>query len=257
MKNLKLILKKTAVVLFWILVWYLIALKIDNILIFPGPLAVIKRLFELVITKKFWVSTLTSLIRVIIGLIVAIICGAAFAYLSYKFKTIYDILSPIMTVARATPVASFIILIALFIGSATVPSIITVVMVLPIVWQSTYQGFNDVSKELKEVCSTFMLSSKKQLTSLYLPAIMPHFTSAVITSIGLGWKAGIAAEILFPPLKSIGKAIADSNMLLHTTDLFAWTLVIILLSIIFETLTRLIIKVTSSKKTGGKSNENN
>ncbi|MBQ3589466.1 MAG: ABC transporter permease subunit, partial [Clostridia bacterium] len=151
----------------------------------------------------------------------------------------------------ATPVASFIILIALFIGAITVPSIITIIMVLPIVWVNIYTGLNDVDKNLKEVCTVYKLSLKNRIKALYLPSLMPYFTSSILSSIGLGWKAGIAAEILFPPLKSIGKSIAESNQLLLTTDLFAWTLVVIILSVLFEFLTKHIIKLTARKKLGG------
>ena len=89
---------------------------------------------------------------------------------------------------------------------------------------------------------------------MYFPAVLPFFTASVVSSIGLGWKAGIAAEILYPPLQSIGRAILDSKQLLLTEDLFAWTLVVIMLSLLFEFLVKLTIKFTS-KRFGGK-NEN-
>ncbi len=247
--------KKALTIFFWIFIWFLIAQIVDNELLVPGPDAVLVKLFQLLATSKFWINTIFSLYRVMIGIIIALITGVALAYFSYRFKIVYDILNPLMTILKATPVASFIILIALFIGAITVPSIITIIMVLPIVWINVYTGLNDIDKDLKEVCITYKLSVKHQLKALYLPALMPYFTSAILSSIGLGWKAGIAAEILFPPLKSIGKAIAESNQLLLTTDLFAWTLVVIILSVMFEYLTKYIIKLATHKKSGG-SNDN-
>ena len=246
--------KKILIIAFWIIIWWLLSLKVDNELIFPNPFVVIKKLLSFSVTTEFWAITLSSLFRVLRGIIFSIIVGSLLAYASYKIKIIYEILSPIMTTARATPVASFIILIALFIGAAKVPSIITIIMVTPIIWQSVYAGFNDISPELKEVCTTYKLPGVQQLKCLYLPAVMPYFTSSVLTSIGLGWKAGIAAEILFPPLKSIGKSIADSNMLLNTVDLFAWTLAVVMLSIIFEAITKFTIKLLSKK--GGRKVDN-
>ena len=247
--------KKFLIILFWILVWFVVSLIVNNDLLFPGPLTVIGKLFELLITTTFWASVLMSLFRVILGILIAVVAGVALALLSYKFAIVHDILSPLMTIARATPVASFIILIALFIGASTVPSVITFIMVFPIIWQTVYDGLTNVNKDLKEVCTIYKLPFTKQLNVLYLPSILPQFTSATITSIGLGWKAGIAAEILFPPLKSIGKAIYDSNWLLKTDELFAWTLVVILLSIGIEAILKLIVKATSKEKGG--SNENN
>lgn len=251
MNKLQSICKKLLIVLFWIFIWFIIALIVDNDLLFPGPYEVLVKLFQLFTTSKFWINTLSSLYRVMIGIIIAIIVGVSLGYLSFRFKFVYALLYPLMTILRATPVASFIILIALFIGAITVPSIITIIMVLPIVWVNIYTGLNDVDKNLKEVCTVYKLSLKNRIKALYLPSLMPYFTSSILSSIGLGWKAGIAAEILFPPLKSIGKSIAESNQLLLTTDLFAWTLVVIILSVLFEFLTKHIIKLTARKKSGG------
>ncbi len=50
----------------------------------------------------------------------------------------------------------------------------------------------------------------------------------------MAWKAGIAAEVLLQPMISIGKMISDSKILLETTDLFAWTVVVVILSVIIE-----------------------
>ena len=50
----------------------------------------------------------------------------------------------------------------------------------------------------------------------------------------MAWKAGIAAEVLLQPIISIGKMISDSKILLETTDLFAWTVVVVILSIMIE-----------------------
>ena len=64
--------------------------------------------------------------------------------------------------------------------------------------------------------------------------VMPFFRSACLSSIGLGWKAGIAAEVLTVPKHSIGRMIADSKLYLLTEELFAATLVVIILSLLLQ-----------------------
>ena len=46
----------------------------------------------------------------------------------------------------------------------------------------------------------------------------------------------IAAEVLGRPARAIGSQIYDSKIYLETPDLFAWTLVVILLSVLLERL---------------------
>ena len=241
-----------SIALFWFLVWELVALAIDNILLFPDPITVIQRLCQIAITSEFWANLSASLLRVMFGIIIAIAIGTLLAFLSAWFKLVYDVLFPLMTVIRATPVASFIILIFLFVGKESLPTVIALLMVMPIVWNNVYEGISNIDKDLKEVCGLYKLSLRKRLKVLYFPSVMPYFSSAVLSSIGLGWKAGIATEILYPPVESIGKAILDSKQLFLTEDLFALTVVVVLLSFIFELLLKLTMKLSSKKRKGEK-----
>lgn len=71
---------------------------------------------------------------------------------------------------------------------------------------------------------------------MYLPQILPFFRSACAAGLGLCWKAGIAAEVIGLPDGSIGERLYEAKVYLETPDLFAWTLVIVLVSLLFERL---------------------
>ena len=120
-------------------------------------------------------------------------------------------------------------------------------MVFPIVFANIYQGMKSVDTGLLEVCKAYRIPKKKMIKSLYVPTVTPFFTSALLSSIGLGWKAGIAAEVLCTPVKSIGKAIFESKIYFEYVDLFAWTTAVIVLSLIFEVLLTKILKKMLSK----------
>lgn len=170
-------------------------------------------------------------------------------------KIVYDAFSPLVTVIKSTPVASFIILILVFIGNNIAPIIISALMVFPIVFTNIYQGINGVDKSLLEVCKIYRISRSKIISSLYVPSILPYFSSALLSSIGLGWKAGIAAEVLCTPVKSIGIAIFNSKEYILNTDLFAWTTAVVLFSLILELLLTKLIKLAFKKyiaSNGGK-----
>ena len=71
---------------------------------------------------------------------------------------------------------------------------------------------------------------------MYLPHCLPYFSAGALTSLGLAWKAGIAAEVLCTPNHSIGKQVYDAKVYMETAEVFAWTLVVILLSLALEKL---------------------
>ena len=59
---------------------------------------------------------------------------------------------------------------------------------------------------------------------------------------GLAWKAGIAAEVLGVPKMAIGTEIYQSKIYLETVDLFAWTVVVVLMSMLIEAVFKRIVQ---------------
>ena len=240
-------LKIFLITLFWLGIWEIASLIIGRPLFFPSPIDVFIRLCELLITKDFLIGILFSLGRVGLGIIIAIVLGFISAVLCSFWHIAYEILFPLVSVIKSTPVASFIILIWIFIGNNATPVVISALMVFPIVFANIYQGMKSVDTGLLEVCKAYRIPKKKMIKSLYVPTVTPFFTSALLSSIGLGWKAGIAAEVLCTPVKSIGKAIFESKIYFEYVDLFAWTTAVIVLSLIFEVLLTKILKKMLSK----------
>ena len=64
--------------------------------------------------------------------------------------------------------------------------------------------------------------------------VLPYFLSACRLSLGMCWKAGVAAEVIGVSSGSIGEKLYNAKIYLNTPDLFAWTIVIIVISFVFE-----------------------
>jgi NitT/TauT family transport system permease protein len=111
-------------------------------------------------------------------------------------------------------------------------------MVMPIVWQNTLDGFASVPKELIEVADLFDLPFRRRFKVLVFPVLSSYIFPAVITSVGLAWKSEIAAEIIAYTRSSIGMYINDAKSLMMTPTVFAWTAVIVIMSIALESVTK-------------------
>ena len=62
----------------------------------------------------------------------------------------------------------------------------------------------------------------------------PALAAGCETALGLGWKAGIAAEVLCQPNWAIGSGLQISKTYLDAPGLFAWTGTVIFLSVVTE-----------------------
>jgi ABC-type nitrate/sulfonate/bicarbonate transport system permease component len=95
-------------------------------------------------------------------------------------------------------------------------------------------GLQSADIKIIEMAHVFQLSVIKTARAAYLPAANPYFVSACELSLGLCWKAGIAAEVIGQPARTIGEKLYQAKLFLNTPDLFAWTLAVILLSVALE-----------------------
>lgn len=242
MKYLKRLCRIVLILLFWIGVWWLAAWRVGKPLLFPSPLPVVERLAEMMRTAEFYRITANSLFNVLKGILIAVLGGCILSAITSRIKLLRDAVLPLMTVIKATPVASFIILALIWIGAVKVPTFITVLIVLPVVWTNLDEGFLRIDPQLTEVTKVYQIPFLRRLRILILPSLRPYFVSACRTSMGLAWKAGIAAEIIAMPRNSIGTMMGDAKQYIETVDLFAWTLTVILLSLIIEFLFAALFK---------------
>lgn len=225
---------KLLVLCFWILVWEVAGRLINQELFLPLPKSVLLTIFELGTTSVFWLSILNSFIRIIIGFSLGLITGTILAILSYKSRLIYELISPLMKVIKSTPVASFIILALVWISSKNLSVLIAFLMVLPISFSNLLYGLKSTDEKLLEMSKVFQISRWKRIKAIYFPAVLPFIVSAVSVGLGFSFKSGIAAEVIGRPANSIGLNLYEAKLYLMIKELFAWTLVIILISVLFE-----------------------
>ena len=107
----------TAGIVFWLIVWQIVAAAVNSDILLVSPLDVIKRLCGLVITADFWGSILFSAGRIMLGFFLGLVTGTAIAVLSGKFRIVRVIFSPLISVMKSIPVASFTILALFWINS--------------------------------------------------------------------------------------------------------------------------------------------
>lgn len=230
----KRILKKTGIILFWIVIWQMLSLWISNKIIMVGPLEVLHALQTQVVTMVFWSTIVHSLCRIMLGFFAAFVLGIFLGGLSFKYPIAGEFLSPLVSLMKSVPVASFVILALIWIGSKNLSVFVAAVVVFPIIYVNTREGFASTDIKLLEMARVFRVSSLKKLWYIYRPALAPFLLGGCKVALGMSWKSGVAAEVIGVPASSIGEALYMSKIYLNTEGLFAWTLVIILLSMVME-----------------------
>lgn len=241
---------KPAAILFWLAVWFAASVIMNNGLILVSPIEVIKTLAGLVITSTFWKTVFYSFCCIIAGFFMALAVASVFAAAAFRFEWIRHLLNPLTSVIKATPVASFIILALFWVGSQNLSMFTSFLMVLPVIYTNILQGFLQTDKELLEMAKIFHVKPLRKLLYIYVPSIKPYLISACSMSLGMCWKAGVAAEVIGQPKGSVGEQLYYSKLYFDTAGLFAWTVTIIAVSFAFEKFFITLLKKVFNK-TGG------
>ena len=172
----------------------------------------------------------------------ALAVGIIFAVAAGRFRIVEILLQPYIIAIKSTPVASFIVLFLIWISSKSLSVFISFLMVLPIVYTNVLQGIKSTDGKLLEMADLFRVKWWRRLHYIYVPQLRPYLISACSLSIGMSWKAGVAAELIGIPEGSIGEKLYEAKIYLSSSDLFAWTVAIIVISILFEKLFIYLLK---------------
>lgn len=230
----KKIVKGTLISLFWIGIWQIIHMIIGRDIYVPSPFSVFLTLRELIVLPVFWKTIAFSIYRVLIGLSLSVVLGVIVGIISALNKYVFDLINPLITVIKSTPVLSFITIALIWLSSSNVPIFICFLMCFPIIWTNVVTGVKNVDVRLLEMAKVYDVGRLIVIRKIYIPSIIPYLVAACITSLGLGWKVSVAAEVLSLPRNAIGSHLYGAKVYLDSNELFAWTFVVIVLSIIFE-----------------------
>ena len=226
--------EKLLAVLGWLLIWYIASRLINQEMLLASPVSVANRLWELIYTQPFWHAVGFSLSRVGIGFLLAFTMGILLAVVAWKVRVVAVFLRPFMGVTKAAPVASYIILCLLFLPSKNLSVCISFLMALPVMYTNVLEGLWQMDRKLLEMAAVFRVPTLRRVLYIYFSQLMPFLVAACSLSLGLCWKSGIAAEVIGLPLGSIGEHLYQAKIFVDTKTLFAWTVVVIALSFLFE-----------------------
>lgn len=230
-------------VAFWLIVWQLAAMAVKQEILLVSPVSMLERWLELVLAIDFWERVAFSSVRIFEGLILGVALGSFFGVLASRFSWVRDLMTPLISVIRAIPVASFIILALAWVSEKSLSAFISFMICFPVFYTNVLNGAKSVDKDLLEMARVFRLSPVKRFRYIFVPAVFPYLKTAFNVSVGLAWKSGTAAELITVPIGSIGELLHQAKIFLETADNLAWAFTIILLSLLFELVCRVCLSL--------------
>ncbi|MDE6947798.1 MAG: ABC transporter permease subunit [Anaeroplasmataceae bacterium] len=230
------------VLLLVLLIWQIAAWSIDVDLILPTPLAAFQNLKEYLEDSKFWISVGWTLLRCLESFFFAFIVALACSLLAYLNKTCEKLFNPFMAFIRAIPTMAIILILVISISPSQAPVIIAFIVICPTLYQTFLESFKSIDTTLIEMIHLYQVPKKKQIFKFYIPSILPMILNNSATGFSLNMKLVIAAEALALTRNSIGNLMQSSKVSLEVENLFALTIIAVLLGIICELAIKFLAK---------------
>ncbi len=245
MKNKEIIYKVSSVVLA-LLIWQGVSMLVGMEMLLASPVTVVKHLLEIIKEQSFLGTVLFSLVKIVSGFMIAFFFGFILAFLAHRFMLIEKLLWPYVITIKTVPIASFIILCLIWFSYGQITVFIAFLIVFPVIYSNILQGLKNTDTKMLELAKLYKMSWKRRFIYIYLPAVKPFLLSACSISVGMAWKAGVAAEVIGIVDNSIGERLYNSKIYFQNADLLAWTLIIVILSVLMEKLLSAVIQLAFS-----------
>jgi len=230
------------------LIWLMFDLIIDNSLLLPNFFEVIKAMGNIFSDKASLFAILNSLFRLLTGLFIAFIFGFSFGIFSGLNKNFETVINPIVTVLRTIPVISITVIILIVAGFSLTPYIITFLMIFPLIYQGIYGAIKGINQELIDVYKLEDDQLFSRIIHCYIPLISDDIKTSLLQSLGLGIKVLVMAEYLSQTQNSIGNLLYLAKISIEYAEVFAWSIILVIIALVFETIINHYKKIIIQKK---------
>ena len=234
--------RKIGITAAWLVIWQAAAFLIHNPILLAGPFETAKALAGLAATPIFWRSIGFTLVRIGLGTALGTAAGCGLAAIAYRSAGARQFFEPLISVVRAVPVASFVVLVIIGAGSEWLAMVISGLVVFPILYEAVLSGLMATDRAMIEMADVFGLAPGRRWRLIYRPQLRPFLISAMQTAVGMAWKSGVAAEVIGQPLRSVGNGLYRAKIYLETDKVLAWTAAVIACSYLCSKAVTALIK---------------
>lgn len=234
-----------------LLLWALLAHIVGRAILLPGPLATLETLSEIVRAPSFATVLAATVGRWAAALSLAAPVAILTGTVAGLNSTGAEFLRPLISAARATPVISVILIALIWLPIPQVPVLVGFVVGYPLLHQGIADGLRAVNPELRELSRAYRWGVLRRVLHLEVPGSWPTVSSAIAGTLGMSWKAVLAAEVLSLPIFGIGSMLQESRIYLDTAAVLAWTLIAVLAAYGFDLLLSLIAPVHGRRRARG------
>ena len=226
---------------FILIIWNVVAAQVNPIFI-PEPTNVFEAFIEVIKSGQLFKALQYSFLRITIATFISALIAIPVGILIYNVRILYDFIYPVISAMRYIPVTAFYPLLIMWFGIDEVMKIAflfiaTFVYMMP----SVMLALDEVNQDLIDTGLTIGMNKLQTITKIQIPATLPSLMNSFIMMYGIGWTYIAVAETVNAKY-GLGFIIQQSSSRGRTDLVFMSIITIIIVSVIFDNVSKLLVK---------------
>lgn len=224
-----------------LILWEIVAIKINNNIYLPKIEEVLVSMGDIIWSPDFVQNVVSSLYRTLISFSIALVLAIILGVLSKQYPFFKNFLSPLNAIGKTIPTMVLVVLALIWFDKDKAPFVVGVAIVFPILYEGIINSLNGIDVKIVEMCEIYRVSTVEKVKKIYIPVIFFYIINIIISTFSLAFKVVVAGEVHGQPRYGIGSAIQLSKMNFDTTSIFAWIVLIAIISVFFEWINKIIL----------------
>lgn len=215
-----------------LLLWWLFAAVTQSDLVLPDPWQVLKITGQLLVKGSTYLALLCTLARAVAAFALSFVAALALTLLVGVCPAVKPFAGGVVTVLRALPTISIILIAMVVFDSAVLPVVVAFLVAFPVVYSAFLRETDD--KQLSDLCKVYNVSAVKKVKYVLFPKTSKAMLLQCHDSLPLCIKVVIAGEVLALPRLGLGKQMYAAKVNWHTANVFALTLLALIVCLVLS-----------------------
>ncbi len=228
----------------FILAWECAAIFINNDIYLPKIECIFREVINLVRDENFHMYVISSFVRTVISYLCALFLSIFFGILTSVYPFFKYLITPVNSFIRTIPTLVLVVLALVWFDKDKAPFVVGFAIIFPILYEGIQNSLCKIDGKIIEMTNIYEVSIIDKLKKIYIPTIKFYVMNIFVSTLSLTFKVVIAGEVHGQPKYGIGSQIQMEKVNFNTTGIFAWIVIIVFISLIFELINRKLNKMT-------------
>jgi NitT/TauT family transport system permease protein len=228
--------------LFFIGLWQVIAIIINNDIYIPKIQQVIEAIKLIFIDQNFCKIILSSFYRTILSYISALVFSMVLGVLGAVYPFFRYLMQPVNSFAKTIPTMVLVVLLLVWFDKDITPFAVGFAIIFPVLYEGVRNSLVQIDNKIIDMTKIYEVSLKDKIRKIYLPVMKFYFMSIFVSTFSLTFKVVITGEVYGQPKFGIGSQIQLEKVNFNVSGIFAWIVIIVFISIFLEIVNYLLKK---------------